>query len=322
MEFKVRPIEEKETGLPSQTEAKLEDIDFAIGFNKGFGLITIDGEPVLVKQGERLHVSCSASDLEKIKIHRQGSASSPAAFVDFQEALESSEDGGDRQESSAAEGRGGHFDQGISRKENASKEVFQQAGDLKEGEDRAGSEKSGDREGRPNKFSYRDYSDGELKSQLHEARAGQPMVSFSDYLYALMLCIQSLRFSDKLFPGLAKEVPLALLDYAVTRVSRLYIPWLIYLVGLSLSLKFGFSNFGSTGALASILIWSLLAGLLIAPLLYAFVAPRPMKDYFIKVDDMTCEEREEWKKEKSRNPRMERLKKRYGKMGHFHDEDC
>ena len=269
MEFEIKKLDKEEVNGAYQEKEAAEEVDFTIGFNDGFGVVTVDGEPVLVKEGERLCITCKVSDLSKVQVHREGVVSS---VVDVVNELE--------------------------------EEI-----------------KRIDSEDESGEAVYREYSEEELKEELKRAKQMQTMVTFSDYLYALMLTIKSLRFSDKLFPKLAKKIPLPVLEYASSKISKLYITWIVYLVGLSATLKIAFDNYGSTGIIISVVVWSLIAGFILTPLIYALALPRPIKDYFVDEEELSDEERKAWEKAKSRNPRMERLKKRYGKMGGFGEDE-
>lgn len=158
-----------------------------------------------------------------------------------------------------------------------------------------------------------------MKEELRQARRGQPFPSFADYKNALKICMKTVRFNEHIFKSNSKRAPLPVLDYAVSRLAKTYITWFIFVIGLALFMKLGYSGFGAPGAAIAIVAWILLAGLVITPLIYAFVTPRPIEKYFIHENDMNEEEKASWHKHKSKDLQMERLKKRYGKMARFDD---
>lgn len=106
------------------------------------------------------------------------------------------------------------------------------------------------------------------------------------------------------------------LSKAIDKIERHYIPMIIFFVGALIGGILAISKFDTEmGALIAILGWLLITNLIITPLLYMAVVPKPVRKHIKKVSELTPYEQRIREEELGRNERVEKILKKYKNSG-------
>ncbi len=106
------------------------------------------------------------------------------------------------------------------------------------------------------------------------------------------------------------------LSKAIAKIERHYIPMIIFFVGALIGGILAISKFDTEmGALIAILGWLLITNLIITPLLYMTVVPKPVRKHIKKVSELTPYEQRIREEELGHNERVEKILKKYKNSG-------
>lgn len=136
-------------------------------------------------------------------------------------------------------------------------------------------------------------------------------LSFSDFRECLFLSRIRLRGAKHFSKRYQNSWFDGELQAAMNRIDRFFLPDLIFFLGLIGCVAYGAMNMtvGITVILA--LCWTAVDLLLVTPLLYLAVVPRPVSRHILDLNAMSEEEQAVVRRQKNRNERAERLMKRY-----------
>lgn len=101
------------------------------------------------------------------------------------------------------------------------------------------------------------------------------------------------------------------LKKGIKKLERFYIPALLWFIGLASILFLAAEVYASETVLLLIGIWSLIMFLLISPLLYFIVLPKPIKAHIKKLEELSDYEKGLVEKEMAANPKADKILKRY-----------
>lgn len=137
----------------------------------------------------------------------------------------------------------------------------------------------------------------------------------SDIKAAFFIAYTNFRGSSHIFKsqrGLWYDPPL---KKAINRIERIYLPMLIFILGLLVVIYAGMQIGEAEDLWKGVVIWAVLDLLIVTPGLFLFTLPRPIRDHMKRLEDLTACEKKQWEKEKASNVRLEKLLKKYAISG-------
>jgi environmental stress-induced protein Ves len=137
----------------------------------------------------------------------------------------------------------------------------------------------------------------------------------SDIKAAFFIAYTNFRGSPLLFKSLRDVWYDPLLQKSINRIERMYLPMLIFILGLLIVIYGGMQMGGPEDLWKWVLFWVVLDTLILTPGLFLFVLPRPIRKHMKLVKDLTPYEKRLYEKEKSTNLRLEKLLKKYAISG-------
>ena len=108
------------------------------------------------------------------------------------------------------------------------------------------------------------------------------------------------------------------LSGGIRKLERLYITFFVFIIGLVTIASMGAMNeWDSVIVLLGILAWILVDCLLISPLIYFAVMPKPVRKHIKDIDKLTPYEQKVREAERGRNERAEKILKKYKNSGRY-----
>lgn len=108
------------------------------------------------------------------------------------------------------------------------------------------------------------------------------------------------------------------LSGAIRKLERLYVTFFVFIIGLVTIASMGAMNeWDSVIVLLGILAWILVDCLLISPLIYFAVMPKPVRKHIKDIDKLTPYEQKVREAELGRNERAEKILKKYKNSGRY-----
>lgn len=106
------------------------------------------------------------------------------------------------------------------------------------------------------------------------------------------------------------------LSKAIRKIERFYIPMIVFFIGAMAIGIYAAQTFSSEAAvLISILGWLAIDSILITPLMYMLVVPKPVRKHIKKVENLTPYEQRVREEELGSNERLEKVLKKYKNSG-------
>lgn len=106
------------------------------------------------------------------------------------------------------------------------------------------------------------------------------------------------------------------LSKAIRKIERFYIPMIVFFIGAMAIGIYAAQTFSSEAAvLISILVWLAIDSILITPLMYMLVVPKPVRKHIKKVENLTPYEQRVREEELGSNERLEKVLKKYKNSG-------
>ncbi len=102
---------------------------------------------------------------------------------------------------------------------------------------------------------------------------------------------------------------------AINRIERMYLPMLIFILGLLAVIYGGMQIFEKEDLWKWVLLWVIFDILIVTPALFLFTLPRPIRKHMKAVDELTPYEKILREQEKTSNQRLEKLLKKYAISG-------
>lgn len=140
--------------------------------------------------------------------------------------------------------------------------------------------------------------------------------SFDDFKQCVYLANVQFKWAKYMIKSLKTTWFDRELSRAIAKIERYYIPMIIFFVGAMACSIFVAVKFESDlGVIIAILGWLAVNSLIITPLLYMAVVPKPVRKHIKKVSELTPYERRIRDEELGRNERVEKILKKYKNSG-------
>ncbi len=144
--------------------------------------------------------------------------------------------------------------------------------------------------------------------------------TFDDFLACMYLA--NIQFHGARF--VFRKLRTQWFDEALTKSTRFlekfYLPFLIWLAGLTVVAAIGVESLDGMTLLLLMVAWTAADILLISPLLYFLVVPKPVRKHIKDIRNLTPYERRVRERQLNENPRLERLMKKYARSGEKTEE--
>ena len=144
--------------------------------------------------------------------------------------------------------------------------------------------------------------------------------TFDDFLACMYLA--NIQFHGARF--VFRKLRTQWFDEALTKSTRFlekfYLPFLIWLAGLAMVAAIGVESLDGMTLLLLMVAWTAADILLISPLLYFLVVPKPVRKHIKDIRNLTPYERRVRERQLNENPRLERLMKKYARSGEKTEE--
>ena len=146
--------------------------------------------------------------------------------------------------------------------------------------------------------------------------------TFDDFKLCVFLANTQFRFARAFIKRLRTTWYDEALSGAINKIERTYLPFIIFMIGLTATSVAGVSG-GWPGPhlAAAIAAWILTDCLLVSPLIYFAVLPKPVRRHIKSVDELTPYELKAREAELGSNPRTEAILRKYKNSGKTGEED-
>ncbi len=141
-------------------------------------------------------------------------------------------------------------------------------------------------------------------------------VCFDDFKCAFFLANTQFRFADKIFKSIRTTWYDEALSRAIRRLEKMYVTFIISIVGIMVVLM-SFFNSGMSDMKLLVLIsaWLAFDILVISPLIYLIFMPKPIRKHIKDINNLTPYEKEVRKRELESNERIDKILKKYKNSG-------
>lgn len=134
--------------------------------------------------------------------------------------------------------------------------------------------------------------------------------SFDDFKKCFYLANTSFRGANFIFKNKKNEWLDEALKKAIRKIDGFYLTYIVYVIGAIAALTL--TKDASAGSIALWLaIWTLIDFVLVSPLMYMLVVPKPVGKHIKDVDKLTPYEQQVYEREMNTNERVEKLMKKY-----------
>ncbi len=156
----------------------------------------------------------------------------------------------------------------------------------------------------------------DLRDEMMPTVIPAEKATFDDFKTCIFLSNSQFRGAKFVFKRMKQQWYDEELSGAIRKVERLYLPFFITVIGACIVLGIGFGRF--EGPLQWVLAmggWFLADFLLISPLIYFAVVPKPTRKHIKDIDHLTPYEAAVRERELGTNEQLEKLMKKYRKSG-------
>lgn len=155
------------------------------------------------------------------------------------------------------------------------------------------------------------YVDEPIVEEIPTSRS----ITWSDIKASFFIAYTNFRGASFIFKSQRELWYSPPLKKAINRIERIYLPLLIFILGLFFVI-YGVIQGGNSGNLWEwVAIWIILDVVVITPGLFLFTLPRPIQKHMKFVKDLTPCEKRLYEKEKTTNVRLEKILKKYAISG-------
>lgn len=157
---------------------------------------------------------------------------------------------------------------------------------------------------------------GDMEEQLGPEIIPEERATFDDFKKCVYLANIQFRWAKYIVKSLKTTWFDEALSRAIRKIERFYLPFLIFIIGV-VGIGLVWAQVGlSDGVLLSLLLgWLILDSLIVSPLLYMVVVPKPVRKHIKNIDDLTPYEQKIRENELSYDERTERVLKKYKNSG-------
>ena len=140
--------------------------------------------------------------------------------------------------------------------------------------------------------------------------------SFDDFKCCVYLANVQFKLAKYMLKSLKTTWFDQALSKAIRKIERFYIPMIVFFIGAMAIGIYAAQTFSSEAAvLISILVWLAIDSILITPLMYMLVVPKPVRKHIKKVENLTPYEQRVREEELGSNERLEKVLKKYKNSG-------
>ncbi len=152
-----------------------------------------------------------------------------------------------------------------------------------------------------------------LDETLDAMKEDMPAASISseDVKAAYLIAFSNFRGSRHVFRSLKNIWYDKALQKGINRLERAYIPMILYIAGLFAAVYWTGSAWGQDKIGWAILLWTILDVGVLTPALFLMALPKPIRKHMKSIDTLSPAERRIYEADKDKNPRIEKVLKRY-----------
>lgn len=156
---------------------------------------------------------------------------------------------------------------------------------------------------------------GETEGELGPEIIPEEKATFDDFKKSVFIANTQFRGAKFLFKSLKTKWYDEALYKGIRKIERIYITYLIFLVGLMAITLPVFSAGDDKLGLWLILVWFIFDSLVISPLIYMAILPKPISKHIKNINELTPYEKKVEEERLATNERVERIAKKYKNSG-------
>lgn len=157
---------------------------------------------------------------------------------------------------------------------------------------------------------------GDIQEEVAPEEIPREKASFDDFKQCVFLANVQFKWAEYLIKKLRTIWFDQELSEAVRKIERFFIPGAVFLlVAAAIGISAVRAGFSEGAALLMLLAWLITDCLLVSPLIYMCVVPKPVRKHIKRVEDLTPYERKIRDEELGQNPRLEKIMKKYKNSG-------
>lgn len=141
--------------------------------------------------------------------------------------------------------------------------------------------------------------------------------TFKDYLTCIYLANIQFRGAKFVFPKLKRQWFDEELSKAIRKIEMLYIPFVIFTLGICAIALIGLTYMEGLTWVYAMGAWVIVDLLVVSPLIYFMVVPKPTAAHIKDIDQLTPYEQEVRNRELNTNERVDKLLKKYKNSGRY-----
>ncbi len=156
----------------------------------------------------------------------------------------------------------------------------------------------------------------DMSDELYPVEIPPEKATFDDFKTCVYLANVQFRFAKYVIKSLKTTWFDEQLSGAIKKIEKLYLPFFIFIIGTVLLASAGMLEEWNNAAIGiSLLAWIAADCLVISPLLYFAVVPKPVRKHIKDIDKLTPYEQKVRTAELNRNERAEKILKKYKNSG-------
>ncbi len=156
----------------------------------------------------------------------------------------------------------------------------------------------------------------DMSDELYPVEIPPEKATFDDFKACMYLANVQFRCAKYVIKSLKTTWFDEELSKAIKKIERIYAPFFIFIIGVVLLASAGMLQEWSNAAIViSLLAWIAADCLVISPLLYFAVVPKPVRKHIKDIDKLTPYEQKVREAELNRNERAEKILKKYKNSG-------
>lgn len=155
-----------------------------------------------------------------------------------------------------------------------------------------------------------------MDEEMYPVEIPREKGSFDDFKACIYLCNVQFRWAKYVVKSLKTTWFDEALSSAINKLEKLYITFFIYVIVLVVFASLGVVNeMNELLILLGIVAWTLIDCLIVSPLIYFAVVPKPVRKHIKDIDKLTPYEQKVREAELNRNERLEKMMKKYKNSG-------
>lgn len=140
-------------------------------------------------------------------------------------------------------------------------------------------------------------------------------ISFEDVKLTAIVCWSNFRGGKYIFRSLKDTWYDEEMQKGIDKIERIFLPFLICLVGLSVVGLNAWEHLQSQYTVAAICLWFIFDLIIVNPLIYLAVLPRPVRTHIKKIAELTESEKAVYERQLAENKRADKILKKYEMTG-------